>query len=188
VRSRRVGSLSGLLVLLFLLAAPRPGAAAELSVQSAHASVQGSTLELTVRSVYPVDEPMRTALAAGAIVDLDLQATVDRTNRYWFDERLAEDDLRRELSWNVLSQRYVLQDIKTGEQRTFATLEEALDAAGTVTDWKLDIGQRLDPDARYEVSVRARLRRGRVPSGLRALTFWTRYWSRSEWYTWALPH
>jgi hypothetical protein len=82
----------------------------------------------------------------------------------------------------------VLKDTPGNEQRTFATLEEALVAAGTYDNWQVPLDAALDPQAKYEVSVRARLRQGRLSSALRALlTFWTRYWERSEYYTWALP-
>jgi hypothetical protein len=40
----------------------------------------------------------------------------------------------------------------------------------------------------YHVSVRAGVRRGRLPSSLRAIMFWTDDWHRtSEWYSWSLP-
>jgi hypothetical protein len=40
----------------------------------------------------------------------------------------------------------------------------------------------------YRISVRAGVRRGRLPASLRALMFWTDDWRRvSEWYTWSLP-
>jgi hypothetical protein len=81
----------------------------------------------------------------------------------------------------------VLKEIDSSEQQTFATLEEALVAAGTVDNWQVQLARKLDPRATYQVSVRARLRQGRLSSALRALTFWTRYWDRSEYYTWALP-
>ena len=187
MRPHRVGRLSGLLVLLAWVAAAPVHAAEDITVRAASATVRGGMLELDARVAYPVDNDLRGALAAGATVDLELQVALDRVNPYWFDQRLLLEYLQRELSWNGLSQRYVLKDTASDQQRTFATLEEAMAAAGTVTDWKVAIGQRLEPAARYMVSVRARLRRGRLPSGLRALTFWTRYWSRSDWYSWPLP-
>jgi hypothetical protein len=123
-------------------------------------------------------------------VDIDLKATLDRRNRILPDETLAEGNLRRELSWNSPTQRYVLKEMQPGAdgQRTFATLEEAMAAAGMVDGLILTLDEPLERGATYEAAVRARMRRGRVPSALRALTSWTRYWSRSEWYTWVLPH
>jgi hypothetical protein len=45
----------------------------------------------------------------------------------------------------------------------------------------------LDAHATYEFSMQARLRRGRMPSTLKDLTSWMRYWNhRSEWQSWTL--
>lgn len=179
--------LSGLLALLLPLFVAAPlRAADDIEVRSASVAVHGSVLAFTIRAEYPVDESMRKALQAGAIIDFGMQASLDRTSQYWFSENLLETTRRRELNWNAPSQRYVLKD--GNEQQTFATLEEALVAAGTVDNWQVQLDGELDPKASYEVSVRARMRQGRLSSALRALTFWTRSWpDRSEWYTWPLP-
>ncbi len=178
---------SGTLALLLSLFAALPARAAEdIEVRSASVNVRGDVFEFSVRSDFPVDEKMRAALKEGGTVDLDLQAIVSRRNRYWFDQPLVEDNLRRELSWNALSQRFVLREGDGGQQQTFATLEEALAVAGTVENWPVKVGS-LAPDAGYEISVRARLRRVRVPGALRALTPWKQSWNRSEWHTWLLP-
>ena len=180
-------SASTLLALLLPFLAVTPAHAADdIVVREASADLGDGVLEFTVHADFPADDQMQAALMAGATVDLDLQATVDRKSTYWFDENIVEDNFRRELSWNAPSQRFVLRDVGTEEQQTFATLEEALAAAGSVEGWQVKFTKQLDPAASYRVGVRARLRRGRMPSALRSLTFWTRYWSRSEWHQWEL--
>jgi hypothetical protein len=180
--------MSGLLALLLPLIVAAPlRAADQLEVRAASATLRGAVLELNIHAGYPVDEDMRKALEAGAIIELGVQARLDRTSQYWFNENVLDTSLRRELTWNAPSQRYVLKDTPGNEQRTFATLEEALVAAGHYEGWQVPLDEALDPKAKYEISVRARLRQGRLSSALKALTFWTRYWDRSEYYTWALP-
>lgn len=184
---RRARFASGLLALLLPLFVATPSrAAGDIEVRAATVNVRGAMFEFSVRSDFPVDEKMREALDTGATIDLDLQATINRQHKYWFDHELVKSNLRRELSWNALSQRFVLKEAGGDQQQTFVTLEEALVAAGVVENWPVKV-EPLLPDVTYEISVRARLRHGRVPSALRALTFWKPYWSRSEWYTWVLP-
>jgi hypothetical protein len=179
---------SGLLALLLPLMVAAPlRASDDIEVRAASAALRGTVLEVTMHAEYPADEELRAALEAGASVDLGLQVVIEKTSQYWFNEGVLEKTLRRELSWNAPSQRYVLKDTSSNEQQTFATFEAALLAAGTVESWPVQLDRQLDPKATYEISVRARLRRGRLPTALRALTFWTRYWNRSEWYTWVLP-
>jgi Domain of unknown function (DUF4390) len=188
VRSDRLRFATGLLALLVWLAALPVRANDAIEVRSAQIKVHGNVVKFTVRAYFPVDEQMRAALAAGATVNLDVQAEIDRKRSYWFDDRVLDASVQRELSWNALSQRYVLKNSGNIAQQTFATVEEALAAAGAVDDWAVRLDAPLDPDKTYEVGVRARLRLGHAPSGLRELTFWTRYWNRSEWYSWVLSH
>jgi hypothetical protein len=177
-----------LALLLPLMAAAPSHAADDIVVQSASAVLHDGMLEFSIRAGFPADEQTTTALMGGATVDLDLEVTVDLKHDFWLDERLVHDSFSRELTWNAPSQRFVLRDVDSGHQRTFATLEKALDAAGRLDGWQVPVTEQLDPEETYEVGVRARLRRGRMPTLLRSLTFWTRYWSRSEWDRWELPH
>lgn len=177
---------AGTVLAVLLFAAPLH-AAEHIVVRSAAVELRDQALAFTAEVHYPADEETREALLAGATVDLALQVAVERKNQYWLDEQLLEADFRRELSWNAPSQRFVLRDIESGQQQTFAVLEDALAAAGRFEGREVGFTKQLDPEADYEAGVRGRLRRGRMPSALRALTFWTRYWSRSEWYLWELP-
>ncbi|NBX58723.1 MAG: DUF4390 domain-containing protein, partial [Gammaproteobacteria bacterium] len=97
--------------------------------------------------------------------------------------------LERELSYHSVSERYVLRDpLEGGEQKSFATLEEALAALGSVDSWPILVTSQLAEPGDYIVSVRASVRRGRLTDALRALMFWSDDWQReSEWYSWSLP-
>ncbi len=157
--------VSGALALLLplMLAAPLR-AAEDIEVRTLNVNVRGSTFALEVRASFPADDKMRQALAAGATINMRLQAVIDEKRHYWFDERVVDVALRRELSWNAVSQRYVLcyelKEAECGRRQTFATLDEALVEAGTVEKWPVVVEPQLDPDATYEISVRASLRSG----------------------------
>lgn len=180
-------TMFALLALLLLPLAAAQGAE-RVEVRSAYVNVRGGVFELNARTIFPLDDQVRTALAAGATINFDLQAVVDKQRRYWVDQTLVDVILRRELSWNEVSQRYVLKDVDRGEQQSFAAIDEALIAAGVVQDWPVVVEPQLDPDANYEISVRAGFRRGRLPNSLRSLIFWDDGWNRrSQWYTWILP-
>lgn len=178
-----------LLVLLLPLFAAQPARAAEgISVLTAYVNVRGGVFELNARTIFPLDDRVRTALADGATINFDLQAVVLKQRRYWLDQTLVDVILRRELLWHAVSQRYVLRDVDSGDQQSFVALDEALIAAGVVDDWPVVVEPQLDPDATYEISVRAGFRRGRLPNSLRALIFWDDGWNRrSRWYSWILP-
>ena len=95
-------------------------------MQSAFVNVRGGVFELNARTIFPLNDDVRTALADGATVNFELQAVVEQQRRYWFDATLVDVTLRRELSWNAVSERYVLREAGSGEQQSFTALDEAL--------------------------------------------------------------
>jgi hypothetical protein len=183
---------AGLAALLMLVAqcVMAQGAAADdrLAVQTAYVNVRGGVFELNARAVYPLNDDIRTALADGVTINIEMQTQVHRRRRLWFDSTLVDVTLRRELSWHAVSERYILREPGSGEQQVFTTLDVALVAAGEVENWPVVVEPQLDPDSTYTISVRAGVRRGRMSDALRALIFWSDSWNRSsEWYTWTLP-
>lgn len=159
-----------------------------LAVRTAYVNVRGGVFELNARATYPLNDDIRTALADGVTVNIELQTQVHRQRRFWFDSTLVDVTLRRELSWHAVSERFILRETGTGEQQVYTTLDQALEAAGEVDSWPVVVEPQLDPDSTYTISVRAGVRRGRMSDALRALIFWSDSWNRSsEWYSWTLP-
>ncbi|MBV6418652.1 MAG: hypothetical protein CMLOHMNK_03575 [Steroidobacteraceae bacterium] len=160
-----------------------------LEVRTAYVNVDHGVFKLHARVQYPENEDIRAALADGVTLMFDLEAVIARERRYWFDADVVSVTRRRELTYHAVSDRYLVRD-STGDspQESYATLHEALQAIGTIDDWPVLVEPQLSPDARYRVSVRASVRRGRLPDTLRVLMFWTDSWHRtSEWYSWSLP-
>lgn len=158
-----------------------------LEVHSAYVNIDHGVFLLYARVEYPVSPSIRDALRDGITLTFDLQARVDRDRRFWFNANIVDLTLRRELTYHAVSDRYVVRDAKSGDQDTFATVEDALDFIGRVTAWPILVEPQLD-GGNYTISVRAGVRRGRLPSSLRVLLFFTDDWARqSEWYTWSLP-
>jgi hypothetical protein len=160
-----------------------------LEVHSAYVNVDRGVFLLHARVEYPVSPTMRNALRDGVTLTFDLEVRIDRERRLWFNSNIVEVTLRRELSYHAVTDRYVVREVRSGDQTSFATLEEALDFLGKVNDWPIVVEPQLDEgQGNYSISVRAGVRRGSLPASLRALLFWTNDWARvSEWYTWSLP-
>jgi hypothetical protein len=158
-----------------------------LEVRSAYVNVDNGVFLLHARIEYPVNPEIRDALRDGVTLTFDLDTRVDRERRFWFNANIVELTLRRELAYHAVSDRYVVRDVRSDEQQTFPTLEEALGYLGKVDGWPILVEPQLD-GGNYVISVRAGVRRGRLPASLRALMFWANDWHRvSEWYSWSLP-
>jgi hypothetical protein len=199
--TRREASRRAALVLLWaaivggavLFAAYAPPAGADaldgvLEIRSAYVEVERSVFQLHARIAYPMTQTIRNALRDGVTLAFDLDARVSRDRRFWFDATIVDLTLRRELAYHTVSDRYVVRDVRSGDEQSYPTLDEALDQLGRVDGWPILVEPQLADGERYRVSVRAGIRRGRLPASLRALLFWTNDWHRvSEWYSWNLP-
>jgi len=158
-----------------------------LEVRSAYVNIDKGVFLLYARIEYPESPAIRDALRDGITLTFDIDVRIDRDRRFWFNAGIVDLTLRRELTYHAVSDRYVVRDPKSGDQTTFATLDEALLSLGHVDAWPILVEPQLN-GGNYNISVRAGVRRGHLPTAMRAILFWTDDWARvSEWYTWSLP-
>jgi hypothetical protein len=158
-----------------------------LEVRSAYVNIDKGVFLLHARVEYPLTQAIRDALQDGLTLTFDLDARVERDRRFWFNAGIVDLTLRRELTYHAVSERYVVREVKSGDQQSFATVDEALTYLGRVDAWPILVEPQLD-GGNYTISVRAGVRRGNLPATMRAILFWTDDWVRvSEWYTWTLP-
>ena len=95
--------------------------------------------------------------------------------------------LRRELSYHVISERYVVRDADGVDLASYPTVEAALVDLGEIERYKVAVESEMTGGGPWKVHVRAGVRRGRIPDALRAVAFWSDDWHRtSGWYTWNL--
>ncbi len=184
----RVTALAGALLLALsatlVLANALDGA---LEVSSSYVDFDHGVIQLYARVQYPLNPAIRAALQDGVTLSFDVEAKVDRVRHLWFDANVVDVTLRRELAYHVVTERFVVRDVSSGDQKSFDTLKEALAYLGKVDGWPILVEPQLD-GGRYIISVRAGVRRGKLPASLRALLFWTDDWQRvSKWYSWSLP-
>lgn len=189
MRSGRAAALLFAVLAAGMVDASRADAlAGALDVRSAYINVDDGVYELFARVVYPANDAIAEALRDGLTLSFDLDVVVSRERRYWLDSDVASLTLRRELQFHTVSDRYLVRDAPNGEQQSYATLAVALAALGKVEAWPIVIRSQLADDARYRISVRAGVRRGRLADALRAVLFWSDDWHReSAWYSWSLP-
>jgi Domain of unknown function (DUF4390) len=158
-----------------------------LQVSSAYVNFDNGVIQLYARVQYPLNPAIKKALQDGVTLTFDLEAKVDRVRHLWFDSNIVDLTLQRELAYHVVTDQFVVRDVRSGDEKSFDTLKEALAYLGRVDNWPILVEPQLD-GGRYMISVRAGVRRGKLPASLRALLFWTDDWQRvSKWYSWSLP-
>jgi hypothetical protein len=162
----------------------------ELEVRSAYVNIEQGVFQLFARVQYPVNDDIRAALKDGLKLTFELDMVVSRERRFWTDADVFNYTLKRELMYHAVSDRYVTREIDSrspNPQHSYATLEEALEALGTIDAMPILVSSQLAQNREYRVSLRAGVRRGQLADTLRVLLFWTDDWHReSEWFSWSL--
>jgi hypothetical protein len=127
------------------------------------------------------------ALESGVTLTIEMQMQVIRVRRFLTDSVDAEIAVRHELEYRPLSQRYIVKNLNSGNQDSFATLYSALNSLGRVQSLPVIDDELLLPDREYRLRLRAMLNTQQYPAPLRLLFFWRGQWQlQSEWYEWSL--
>jgi hypothetical protein len=158
-----------------------------LTIDSADARFNDGVVELNGQVTYPLTEQIRAALQDGITLTFELEVVISRPRRLWWNADVVTLDLRRDLSYHVISERYLLRGPTGAEQESFPTVTAALEALGKVERLPVAVDAQLRGDGPWEIAVRAGVRRGHIPDALRTLLFWRDDWHRtSEWHSWTL--
>ena len=127
------------------------------------------------------------ALESGVTLRIELQLEIIRERRWYLDDVEAELAVRYELEYRPLSQRYIVRNLNSGDQDSFATLYSALNSLGRVQGLPVIDDALLASDKTYRVRLRAMLNTEQYPATLRLLFFWRGQWQlQSEWFEWSL--
>ena len=193
--ARSAHNLLTLLLAALLAAGAAPAVRADaldgvLEVKSAYVNIEQGVFQLYARVQYPVNDDIRAALKDGLKLTFELDMVVARERRFWMDADVFNYTLKRELMYHAVSDRYITRELDSrspNPQHSYATLEEALEALGTVDAMPILVSSQLAQNRDYRVSLRAGVRRGQLADTLRVLLFWTDDWHReSEWFSWSL--
>lgn len=187
------GSLVAFMAMLVVLIAGVATAQDELEregyfeVRSAETMLNDGVHELDARLQLVLSSEALDALNSGVALTIELQMQVIRVRRFYMDALEAELAVRFELEYDNVSQRYIVRNLNSGNQDSFATLYSALNNLGRVQGLTIIYDTLLDPDREYRVRVRAMLQTQQLPAPLRLLTFWRSQWQlQSEWFEWLL--
>lgn len=156
-------------------------------VRSASTSLVDGVRLLDARLQLVLSSEALDALNAGVPITIELQTQVIRSRRFLPDAVDAELTTRFELEYRPLSQRYIVRNLNSSDQDSFATLYSALNNLGRINALPIVDDELLRADKDYRVRVRAMLQTQQYPAPLRLMFFWRSQWQlQSEWYEWTL--
>ncbi|NOR35202.1 MAG: DUF4390 domain-containing protein [Woeseiaceae bacterium] len=193
IRSARLAALCAGFVMLAGLVM-QPGLAQDgleragyFEVRSASTRQVGGVHTLDARLQLVLSSEALEALSSGVPLTIELQLEVIRIRRFVWDDAEAKLALRYELQYRPLSQRYLVRNLNSGDQDSFATLYSALNNLGRVQGLPVIDDALLEYSKNYRVRLRAMLNTQQYSAPLRLLLFWRDEWQlQSEWFEWLL--
>jgi hypothetical protein len=87
-----------------------------LQVSSAYVNFDNGVIQLYARVQYPLNPAIRKALQDGVTLTFDLEAKVDRVRHMWFDSNIVDLTLQRELAYHVVTDQFVVRDVRSGDE------------------------------------------------------------------------
>ena len=148
-----------------------------------------------VDGVHLLDARLQLVLSSEALdalnnavpLTIELQVQMIRQRRFYMDALEAELAVRFELEYRPLSERYIVRNLNSGDQDSFATLYSALNNLGRIQALPVVDDSLLAQDRNYRVRVRAMLQTEQYAAPLRLLFFWRSDWQlQSDWFEWML--
>jgi len=162
----------------------RPG---YFEVRSAATRLVGGVHTLDARLQLVLSSEALNALSSGVPLTIELQLELIRVRRFVWDDAAAELAISHELEYRPLSQRYIVRNLNSGDQDSFATLYSALNNLGRVQGLPVIDDALLEADQSYRIRLRVLLSTQQYPAPLRLLFFWRDQWQlQSEWFQWLL--
>ena len=156
-------------------------------VRSASIGLESGVYYLDTWIEYRLSSDAREALEAAVPLTVQLEVEFINSRWFWGGENVGNLRQSYQLQYHSLSERYIVRNLNSGEQSTFATLFSALNDLGRITRLPLIDAALLDSDQNYDVRIRALLSTEDMPGPLRFLAFWRRDVAQSSgWYRWQL--
>jgi hypothetical protein len=178
--------IAAVLALLSCAHSQIAAAQSRFEVRSAYIEPAEGVYELNATLNFELPEGAREVLREGVPLTMHLEIVVKRQRNYWLDETVATLDQSYELAYRALSERYLVRNLNSGEQASYATLDAALDAMRVISRLPILDQALVSTQRRHEISVRGNLDVRTMPDALRFVLFWSDDWrQRSEWYTWS---
>jgi hypothetical protein len=154
-------------------------------VRSASMELVGGVYYVSASIDFRLSKDAQAALESGLPLTVRLEVELIHRRRFWWDHDDARLVQRYQIEYHALTERYIVRNLATDEQPSFATLFSALNYLGRIEQLPFIDASLLEPGRNYDCRVRAVLDADEFTGPMRLLTFWRRDFSlSSEWFQW----
>jgi uncharacterized protein DUF4390 len=155
-----------------------------VGVRSAELRVDEGEVLLNADFDFAVNATLEEALQKGIPLYFLLEFELTRSRWYWLDEKVAQTVITSRVSYNALTQQYV---VRSGLlTQNFNTLDEVERYVGRVNSRPVAQAASLSRGMRYDAAIRLRLDVNQLPKPFQVNALASREWTlSSDWYRWS---
>ena len=185
---RGCGLLLGLLLGLLPVAATAADAEpAGFVIRTAYTELLNGVYYLNADVDLSLSNDAVNALENGLPLTVVLQIEIIKHHSWWWDKKIATLEQRYQISYHALTQRFIITNLNSGDQQSFASYRDAITSLGQVSDLPVIDANLLQPDTRYDIRMRAALDIKDFPGPLQLIASLFKGWDlTSDWYEWVL--
>jgi hypothetical protein len=167
-------------VFCLLLSLSGEARADTIGVRSAELRVEEGEVLLNADFDFAVNATLEEALQKGIPLYFLLEFELTRSRWYWLDEKVAQTVITSRVSYNALTQQYV---VRSGLlTQTFNALDEVERYIGRVTSRPVAPASALSKGTRYDAALRLRLDVNQLPKPFQVNALASREWTlASDW-------
>jgi hypothetical protein len=178
--ARRAAATGALLLLV-------AGAGADFKAIEVQPKLTGNTLEFSGQLELVLTPKVEEALAKGIPLEILLEVRLYRERPWWWNEKLGDWKLKREIRYHALSGQYLvtLSQAKTEIPESHTSLTEALRALGSLNEMRFVLEAPPDAADVHVARLRASLDIEALPAPLRPVAYTSLAWHlNSGWGRW----
>ncbi|MBS0394603.1 MAG: DUF4390 domain-containing protein, partial [Proteobacteria bacterium] len=160
---------------------------ARFDVRSAYLEPAERVYQLNATLDLALSRNAAQAVREGVPVVLELDLSVVRKRRYLPDVEVASLAQRWQLHYHALSERYLVNNLNSGQQTSYSSLDAALVALSDVHGLPAIDEALIEKGQHYEASLKATAAiEGGLPAALKYIFFWVDWKRSTDWYTWTV--
>lgn len=191
LRGALLGGVAALCVLFAAAGAAHGSEALEdggrFEVRSAFLEPADGVYQLNATVDLSLSRSAMQAVREGVPVSLELNISVQRRRAWLPDAEVAFLVQRWQIQYHALSERFLVNNLNSGQQTSYSSLGAALAALSHVRGLPVIDEALLEKGQRYEASVRVVAAvEGGLPDAVRIMMFWVDWKRATEWYTWTV--
>lgn len=156
-------------------------------IRTAYTELTGGVYYLNADVDLNLSDDAVNALENGLPITVELQIEIIKHRSLMWNKTVASLTQSYQISFHALTRRFIVTNLNSGDQQSFASYREAITDLGQVSDLPVIDARLLEEGASYNIRMRAVLDVKSFPGPLQLIASLFKGWDlSSDWYQWVL--